>query len=144
MKIEKVVILFIAVLIGILASGAAFFLYQTTKVVSNSNTKTISINPKPIAKITPKSGIFLTIDSPKDEDVMPSRTIEVIGKTTKDAAILIAGSSSDQVVTPAKNGDFSATVTLDDGENYLEVTAIAPSGEETKVIRTITVSSETF
>lgn len=145
MRIEKIVISFIAVLIGILASGITFFLYQSTKVISPSNTKTVAVqSPKPTPKITQPSSLFLTLDAPKDEDVVSDRIITISGKTSSYATILIQTAGSDQAITPAKNGDFSTTVTLDNGANYLEITAIAPNGEETKVIRTITVSSESF
>lgn len=145
MKTEKIVISFIAVLVGILASGVAFFLYQSTKVISPSNTKTVTVqNLKPTPKISPISSFFLTVDSPRDESVVADRIVTLAGKTNSSAIILIQTAENDQVLSPAKNGDFSTTVTLDNGANYIEITAMAPNGEETKVNRTITVSSESF
>lgn len=145
MKTEKIIISFVAVLIGILASGIAFYLYQTTKVIQESTIKPVAqINSKPGPKITQKPQLFLTVDTPKDEDVVESRIISVTGKTSPASTVLISTVSNDQVVNPAKNGDFSATITLDAGTNYLEVSSISPTGDEEKIIKTVTVSSETF
>lgn len=145
MRTEKIVISFIAVLVGILASALAFYFYQSTKVVPPSNIKIVSVtSPKPEKVTTQKSSFFLTVDTPKDEDVVENRVVTIAGKTTSDATILISTISADEIITPAKNGDFSTTVTLDSGENYIEINAISPSGEETKVTKTISVSTESF
>lgn len=145
MKKEKIVISFIAVLIGILAAGIAFFLYQTTKVIPNSNIKTITFKtPNPTPVKTQKQSLFLTVDSPKDEEVVTSRIIQLTGKTQPEAIVLVATENNDQVVTPTKNGDFSVTLSLDLNQNYIEITAISPNGEETKLLKIITVSTENF
>ncbi|MDP3987714.1 MAG: hypothetical protein Q8P80_01060 [Candidatus Levybacteria bacterium] len=141
MKTEKIVISFIAVVIGILAAGAVFYFYQSSKTIPASKSKTVTIAaPTP----TPKLSIFLSVDKPKDEDVVDSKTISVSGKTTGQAAVIVSTQSQDQVLTPASNGSFSTTITIEDGQNQVEITAIAPNGEETRITRTITFSTETF
>lgn len=142
MKTEKIVISFIAVVIGILVAGLAFYFYQSRKVVPTSSTETVSLSPT--NKPEQKSGIFLTLDSPKDEEVISIKTVSIAGKTTPDATIIVSTSIGDQVITPAANGNFSLTATLDDGENVLEITAIDKNGNEAKIIKTVTVSTETF
>lgn len=141
MKGEKIVIAFIAVSIGILVAGAAFFLYQTTKTLPSAKTKTVSIS-SPTA--TPIPSVFLTVDRPRDEEVSDKKTITISGKTASSATIVISTQSTDQVITPASNGNFSTTLTIDDGENQIEITSIAPNGEETRIIRTVTYSTESF
>lgn len=141
MKTEKIILSFIAVAIGILVSGIGFYFYQSTKTISPSKTKTISISkPSPT---TPPS-IFLAVDNPKDEDVIDKKIINISGKTTADAVIVISTEANDQVIPPASNGNFSATATIGDGQNQIEITAIVPNGEEAKIIRTITYSTESF
>ncbi|MDO8686730.1 MAG: hypothetical protein Q7K11_00780 [Candidatus Berkelbacteria bacterium] len=141
MKTEKVIFSFIAILGGILITGVAFFLYQSTKVVPSSKTKTVSIaQPSP----TPKSSIYLTIESPKNEDVVDTKTITVSGKTIPEATIVISSGDFDQVISPARNGDFTATLTIGDGQNKIDITAIAPNGEDIKTTRIITFSTESF
>ncbi|MFH1833284.1 MAG: hypothetical protein ABH816_03960 [Candidatus Levyibacteriota bacterium] len=141
MKTERIVISFIAVAIGILFAGIVFYFYQTTKVVPASQTKTITVtSPSP----TSSPSISLSVDNPKDEAVSDTKIISVSGKTTTDAVIAIITNSQNQVVTPASNGNFSANITLDDRQNEIEITAIAANGEETRIVRTVTYSTENF
>lgn len=141
MKTEKIILSFIAALIGLLAAGVAFYLYQTTKTISPSQVKTVTVaKPTP----TPKSSLFLSIDSPEDEDVTDRKTVTITGKTVIGATIVISTESSDQVVQASATGSFSTTATIDNGVNQIEITAIAPNGEEITIVRTITYSTETF
>lgn len=142
MKTEKIVISFIASLIGILAAAAAFYFYQTTKVVPASDVRTITLSPKP--EPTNRPSIFLTVDSPIHEDVTDKKTIIVNGTTSPDAVIIVTSSINDQVVTPSANGSFSTTIVVENDENEISITAVSPTGEEVTVIKTITVSTETF
>ncbi len=142
MKTEKIVISFIAVTIGILVAAGAFYFYQTTKIVSTSDTKTVSLTAS--VTPTPKSQVFLSIDTPKDEDVIDTKTVKITGRTSPDAVIVVTTNTNDQVVTPAANGNFSTTAILDSGENAIQIQAIAQNGEETNVIRTVTISTESF
>lgn len=141
MKGEKIVIAFIAVSIGILVAGVAFFLYQTTKILPSTKTKTISIS-SPTS--TPIPSVFLTVDRPRDEEVSDKKIITISGKTAPSAIIVISTQSTDQVITPASNGNFSTTLIIDDGENEIEITSIAPNGEEARIVRTVTYSIESF
>ena len=144
MKKEKIVLSFIAVVLGLLVAGIVFYLYQSTKVIPTSEKPKI-ITIQPSASLTPKSsGIFLTVDNPKDESVTDKKIIKVTGKTIKDATVVVSTNIDDEVITPSANGDFSTTVNIEDGQNQIEVTAIAPTGEEQKSIKTITFSTESF
>lgn len=141
MKKESVVLSFIAVVIGILVSGVAFYLYQSTKTISPSKVKTVSIAP---TSPTPASSIQLTVDQPKDEDVTDSKTVTVSGHTQANATVIITTLTEDLVVTPTKLGSFSTTVTIGNDQNPIEITAVGPDGQETKITRTITYSTESF
>lgn len=141
MKTEKIVISFIAVFVGIVVAGIAFYIYQSTKIISPTKTKTVSITPP---SPTPKATIYLTIAAPTDGEVFDKKVITVSGKTVPGSIIIISTDISDEVVSPTSTGDFSATVTIDDGGNTLHVSAIAPNGEQTSQIRTVTYSTETF
>ncbi len=142
MKVEKVVLSFVAVLVGLLVAGVAFFLYQSTKTLSPNQIKGVSVtSPSP----TPKLSTFLTVDSPQDESVVTSKTITISGKTTGDATILLSTPTTDTIVTPvASTGTYSTNATLQDGENEITLTAIAPNGDEIKKQFTVTYSTESF
>ncbi|OGH18673.1 MAG: hypothetical protein A3F31_05565 [Candidatus Levybacteria bacterium RIFCSPHIGHO2_12_FULL_38_12] len=141
MKTEKVILSFIAIIIGLLVTGIIFFLYQTTKIVPPNKIKNIVLlNPTP----PPQSSLFLILDSPRDEEVVDKKIVTVSGKTQPDATVVISTNNTDDVITPASNGAFSSSITINDGQNQIEVVAIAPNGQEAHITKTITFSTETF
>ena len=141
MKKEKIILSFIAALIGIVMAIAAFFLYQSTKKVDPSDIKKINIeSPTP----TPSSSVFITIEKPKDEEVTDERIITISGKTVPAAKIVILTESNEEAAVAASNGNFSTEITLDNGENLIEVSSIAKNGEIAKTKLTVTYSTETF
>lgn len=141
MKKEKIILSFSALLIGVLVAIAAFFIYQSTKKIKPTDIKTITINdPSP----TPSSGLFLTIDTPRDEEVVDERNIKISGKTVPDAKIVILTQGSEEAAIPAKDGSFSTDINLENDENIIEISAIAPNGEIVKVRRVVSYSTESF
>lgn len=144
MKKEKIILSFIAVLVGLFVAGTAFFLYQSTKKLPESETKIASkITPAPKSKKQDQS-VFLTIDIPKEESVFGDKTITLAGKTEPGAIVIISTELEDESITPTKNGSFSTTVTLTDGQNQIVITAISPTGKETQEKRIVTFSTESF
>lgn len=142
MKAEKVIISFVAVIIGIIAAGVAFYFYQSTKTITPPKiTKTpVALSPSP----APDNSFFLAIDTPKDEDVVEKKTVTISGKTIPDAFVIISTPLGEEIITPSKSGTFSTTTTIEDGSSIIEIIAIAPDGKEQKQIRTITFSTENF
>lgn len=141
MKTEKIVISFIAVFVGVIVAAIAFYIYQSTKVVSNTQTKTVSIPP---ATPTPKATIYLSLEKPVEGEVFDKKVVTVSGKTVPGSLVIISTNIDDQVVSPSSIGNFSATATIDDGGNRIYVTSIAPNGEEISQSRTVTFSTENF
>ena len=141
MKTEKIVISFIAIFVGIIVAGIAFYIYQSTKVIPPSQTKTVSITPP---TPTPKATIYLSLSEPQNGQVFDKKVITVAGKTVPGSLVVLSTDVSDQVVSPSSVGDFSSTVTIGDDGNILSVTAIAPNGEQITQTRTITFSTESF
>ncbi|MDE2025308.1 MAG: hypothetical protein KGJ07_02340 [Patescibacteria group bacterium] len=141
MKTERVVLSFIAVVIGLVVAGAAFFIYQSTKVIPPYKVPTITLQKN---TPTPLPGVQLTIDQPADESVVSTRTITISGKTIPQATIVVNTDTDDEVVTPTQDGSYSLTLTIENGENAISVTAIDPTGNETTKIVTVTESSEDF
>jgi len=139
MKKEKVILSFIATLIGLMVAGGAFYFYESSKVPPKIKTISI-ISPTP----TPKPSIFLSLDRPKDEEVVSKKVITISGKTIPDSIVSIITENSQDIITPALNGDFSTTINVDDSQNLIEITAIAPNGESAKALRTVTFSTEEF
>jgi len=139
---EKVLLSFIAVLVGLLVAGVAFYFYENSKAIPpKDDIKTVAtISPSP----TPKPSVFLTIYKPTDEEVVQKKIITISGKTTNDATVIVLTENAEQIITPASNGDFSTTITIENGQNIIEITAIASNREMIKSIRTVTFSTEEF
>lgn len=144
MKAEKVVLSFVAVLVGLVAAGIAFYLYQATRTLPASQTKPIAVVPTPTTAQTTDKDHVLKIDNPKDEAVFDKKLITISGKTVSGTTIIVATEDNDQVITPAGNGDFTTTQSIPDGTSLLNITAIFPDGVEKKETRTVTFSTESF
>ncbi len=140
MKKEKIVLAFIAALIGLLVAGILFYIYESTKTVSPSNIH--STVPAPQEK--PASKVFITLSKPIDESVTDSKVIEVAGKTKPDATVVILTSVDEKVIAPSAEGNFTTTINIDDGQNLIEITAISKNGDHQKIIKTVTFSTEKF
>lgn len=141
MKKEKIILSFSALIIGVLIALIGFYLYESSKRIKPSEIKTVTVND---ATPTPASGLFLTIDSPKDEEVVTERTIKISGKTVPDAKIVIVTPTSEEAAVPTKDGNFSTDITLSDDENIIEISAIGTNGEIVKVKRVVSYSTESF
>lgn len=141
MKAERLILSIVALVIGLAVAGLAFYLYQMTNKTPPTTKKIASeVTPSP----TPDESLFLTIDSPKDEEVLSTKTIKISGKTTPDAIVVVNTETNDEVVKPTANGSFSLTQTIGNDVNFLQITAIFPNGEEKIIQRTVTYNSESF
>ena len=149
MKQEKIVLSFIAVLVGLAVAGIFFFLFQGAKRGGTLN-KTITIakkinsiqNISPV--VNPNNKLFLTITKPQSEQVYTTKNITLSGQTLPSATIVIITPSTTQVLSADNKGNFFYPITLNDGENFIQVTAILSSGEEKTVSITATYSLEKF
>lgn len=143
MKTERLILSFIAVLVGLLVAGIGFYIYQVAskKPADNTNRITLSVSPTPIQ---PQDAYPLILESPTDEQVIDKKTVEVSGKTGNDILVVISTGTTDQVIKSTTSGNFSATQTIDSGLSTIRVTALFPDGTTREQIRTITYSTESF
>lgn len=141
MKKEKIILTFFISIICVIVAIGLFYIYQSTKQINPSELKTIRVdNPTP----TPSSSLFLSIDSPKDEEVVNERSLKISGKTLPDAKIIVLTEGSEEAALPTDDGSFSTDINLATGENIIEISAVAPNGEIVKVKRVVSFSSESF
>lgn len=141
MRKEKIILSIIAGTVGILVALGAFFFYQSTKTLRDSQIKKIVIDsPTP----NPEKGLFLNITSPKDEEVVSNRTVKVSGKTVSNAKIVIIASSFEVAAVADRDGNFSTSVSLSENENILQIIAVSPDGENVKTERVVTYTTESF
>ncbi len=142
MKKEKIILSFVAVFIGLLVAAIAFYFYESAnRIADQKQNKVVS---KIALSPTPKQTFFLTLDSPKDEEVFTKKIITISGKTTADAIVAIISKDYQDIVTPSQNGDFLTTISILDDQNMIDVIAIAPNGQSERLTRTVTFSTEEF
>ncbi len=143
---EKIILSIVAVFVGLIAAGIAFYLYQMAKTIPAEKIQTISIKTQATLTPTPSPNNenFLTVETPKDESVVDSKKIVITGKTSPTATIIVTTENNDQVITPASNGDFTLTAIIENGNNLIQILAIFPSGEEKKIVRSVTYTTESF
>jgi hypothetical protein len=143
MKAEKVILSFVAVFVGLIAAGVAFYLYQTTKVIPDQSKPTatkVAIQATP----TPSGSDTFTVDTPQDEQVFDKKLITIKGTTVKGAVVTVSTDNTDQVVQPADNGSFTLTQTIPDGTSVVQVSAIFPDGTQKSINKTVTFSTANF
>lgn len=145
MKSERVILSFVAVLVGLMAAGATYFIYlHYFKNQPEAKMQTVTLKSSTPTPTPHNTSDFLTITAPSDETVTDNRTIQITGKASKNATVVVSTASTDQVAIASADGSFSLSTTLDDDTNLLEFTAFFPDGSAQTVQRTVTYSTETF
>lgn len=69
---------------------------------------------------------FLEVTLPKEGQTFNTNKIEVKGKTNSKAEVFI----NENQVFPDKNNNFSSTISLEEGENYIQIVAGNDKGDE--------------
>lgn len=141
MRIEKIILAIFGVVAGLFVAGIAFYIYQTTKTISPTTIKTITLQKPTPAEASP---VALAITSPQDESVSLSRTIMINGKTDPTATIIITTDATDTIINPSADGSFSTTITVDSGENRITIQSVTPDGQETQKQLTVSVATDNF
>lgn len=141
---ERIIIVFVAVVLGLVITTVGFFIYESAKSVPEKTSIPQTAQKKENTHATPEKKLFLTIDSPTDESVTDKRTIEVKGKTNPENIIVVSTNQDDVVAKPTSEGQFSVSVIIDAGTNKLITRSIAPTGDETTDERTVSFTTEEF
>lgn len=139
---ERLVIILVALVSGLLLTTIVFYIYQTSKTIpQNINSKKVALNnPTDV----PKTKIILTIDEPKNESIVTTRSVQIKGKTNPENTIIISSNLEDIVAAPTSEGNFAVTLDIDAGVNKIRATSIAPNGDQAQIEKIITYSTEEF
>lgn len=78
----------------------------------------------------------LEINSPKENEVVASSTLNVSGKTNSDAKVII----NNQPAIVDENGNFSTTLDVNQETKEVDIVATSRSGKLTEIKRNISVS----
>ncbi len=134
-------------IIFLLLIGAGLMYYRQNKTqeryssVNNqpaNNTSAISPFVSPFEKKN-TSEIFFTISEPVDKATVTSPNLMIRGKTVASAEVSI----NDKTIPANANGDFSAQISLEEGDNYFAITAIDPNGNSSEKEIMVTYESQT-
>lgn len=142
---ERIVITFIALVLGLLITTLAFYFYQSVKNSPHPSQNTVK-NTNSLPTPTPAQIIqtSLVVTDPQNEALVDKRTIQVKGKTDPKDSIIVSSNSEDVAVNPDPTGNFSVAITIDAGVNIITVRSISPNGIEKTDKRIVTYSTEDF
>lgn len=125
---ERIILAFIAIASGLIVASSIFYFYQQKSTSQNLPTPEAS----PAASL-PNTSPLLEIESPEDELVTDAKKIEIKGKTLAQSLIVLTTNNEDFVLTAEADGMFRKTISLDEDENLITITAYTESGtSETK------------
>ena len=91
--------------------------------------------PAPASFKTPAaSALVLDVASPADESTVNTSTVLVTGKTSKGAYVSV----DEFLATVDASGNFSVSITLDEGPNVIDIIASDEAGNVIAITRTVT------
>lgn len=134
------------IVFGILVIGV-IILVRMYVPKGNQNAGTSTVNQAPAPSSTPvvasgdenvaSNKISLVVNSPQDGATLNSTQVVVKGKTAPNADVFV----NDQAGQADANGNFSISVTLDEGQNQIAVSANDADGNATQQNLSVTVVS---
>lgn len=140
MKKDVIIASLVGFALGSISALLVVNLPSLLKRSSQSQVTTANITPT-IASLS-KTIPLLTIESPIDESIFPSKNIEISGKTTPGTILVLDADLENNVQVASNSGSFSFPTTLKEGANVIVVTAYNENGEgETKTL-TVFYTSE--
>ena len=138
---ERLIIIVLAIVSGLVITTIAFFIYQN--FISGTNSATKKVDTKQAATETSKD-LLLEISDPLDGSLTDKRTISIKGSTNPENVIVVSSNQEDNSGKPTTDGKFSINVTIDAGANFIVVRSIAPDGNEIKKEIVVTYNTEEF
>ncbi len=140
---ERLIIIIVAIISGLFITSAGFFIYQSTK--KGNDTPIVKKTADKNETQTTQSGeLFVRVTEPADESLVSKRTLVIKGSTNPDNIIIVSTNLQDVTTKPTQDGNFSVTIDIDAGANEVITRAVAPNGNSTQDIKTITYSTEEF
>lgn len=108
----------------------------TNSELSQNVIPSVTVSPTP-EQVSTQNNLPLTITTPSDKSTVTTSSLPVKGKTGAKAQVAV----NDIDTTADANGNFSATVTLDEGENTIFIVVNDATGNVTEKELTITYES---
>lgn len=134
---EKILTVFLGLLVGGLLAGGYFASGKLLPLLNGKKQETITIkqNKKTAPVVNPS---LLSVSTPEDFLSTTETTITVSGKSVPGAKLVIFANSDAKIATVAANGAFAIDVKLESGDNEITVTAFDPdSSLETTIKKSV-------
>jgi hypothetical protein len=109
---------------------------NTPKAQENENQPIVSQNSQ-----TTEEKISLTITSPQNNLLLDQEKVEIIGKTSPSANVVILFEDGEEIIQADGQGDFKEEIILNGGVNEITVTAIDQSGNEISKVLNLVYST---
>lgn len=143
---ERIIIVFVAVVVGLVLTTVGYLIYQTLQnptqnKPSDATDQTIN---QPTLSPTPDMSFYVTITEPKNEAITNKRTITVSGNTNPGNTVIISSNQDDVVAEPKEDGSFSTTITINAGSNIIVARAMNGNGDIVEQSSVVTFVAEDF
>jgi hypothetical protein len=83
----------------------------------------------------------LSITSPQDNSLLDQEEIEITGKTSPSANIVILFEEGEEIIQADGQGEFKKTITLSGGANEITITAVDQDGNEASKVLNLVYST---
>jgi len=136
--------IFFAVLLGLtLGLIVTYGVYRATQANTQNQIEDITQtqDDDPTSQINTTIA-NLIINTPKDETVVDTKTIQVAGNTSTNAFVIIYVNEIPYITTADQAGAFSVSVELSENSNIIGVHSLTEDGEETVLEVTVTYISK--
>lgn len=131
MKKEVLIAIIIGFSVGLVIAFGLWTANKSLKQVTPKNEalkfQTDQTTPTPIAQ-------SLTINSPTEDFISNQEKINVTGKATPEATVVIVYQEGEKILTADPQGLFSVEITLLGGANEIKISSFEQDGNENSVI----------
>jgi len=140
---EKIIIVFLATIIGLVLTAGIYYIYQTTQTpaIKRENT-TLAANTVPTPSIEEETNDILSISKPNDEEIFDRRTIQVKGRTTPNSIVVVSSGQEDVVAASNDQGEFELSLEIATGVNTIITRVIGENGDAAFDERVVTYTTE--
>lgn len=142
---ERIIIVFVAVIIGLVLTTVGYLLYQSFQNPSqnNSEPQQQTVN-QPTATPSPDMSFYVTITEPKNESITNKRTITINGTTNPGNTVIVSSNQDDVIAEPKEDGTFSTSITINAGSNIIIARAMNSEGDIVEYSSVVTFVAEDF
>lgn len=132
---EKLITVAIGLAVGTLIAGAYFVV---VKFLPSFNAPKLTYTPAVEQETaSPSAKETLTVLSPLDETSVKESPITVSGKSQPGTKIIVFANADEKIASADGQGNFSAIIKLDEGENDISITSLSDTGISQTINRNV-------